>query len=274
VFHRKNNIILKSAEDISAIKESCMIVAGALTEVAKALKPGVTGLEIDKIAEEYILDMKAKPGFKGYGGFPGTLCVSVNEQVVHGIPTDRPFRETDIISVDCGSILNGYYGDSAFTFAMPEVNEDAMKLLNATNESLYLGIAQAKKGNRIGDIGYAVQSYTESLGYSVVRELVGHGIGRNLHEAPEVPNYGKRGRGVKIETGLVIAIEPMINMGRKEVVQSEDGWSIVTRDGKLSAHYEHTIAVTEEGPVKLSSHEGVLEAVKNNINLANISLKK
>lgn len=273
-FSRREMIILKNEEQINAIRESCMIVCGALTEVAKVIGPGVTGWEIDKLAEDYIRSQNAVPAFKGHGGFPGSLCISRNECVVHGIPSDEPFKEGDIVSVDCGSILNGYYGDSAYTFAIGEVHDEVKKLLDVTNQSLYLGIDQARVGNRIGDIGHAIQEYTERQHkYSVVRELVGHGIGENLHEPPEVPNYGKRGRGTKIELGLVIAIEPMINLGKKDIMQLRDGWSIVTRDKKPSAHFEHTIAVTEGGPVTLSDHTPVVEAIKNNVNLSHYSVK-
>lgn len=275
VFTKKRGIILKNPDQIESLRKSCLIVSGALTEVAKMLKPGVTGHQIDARAEEFIRDQGAVPGFKGHGGFPGTLCISPNDHVVHGIPTEKEFKDGDIVSVDCGSILNEYYGDSAFTFAVGEVSDEAKDLLEATNDSLYLGIEQAKKGNRIGDIGYAIQAYTEGeKGYSVIRELVGHGIGKNLHEPPEVPNYGKRGRGPKIEVGLVIAIEPMVNLGKRDIVQSRDGWSIITRDNMLSAHFEHTIAVTEDGPITLSDHSTVMEAVKNNGNLSDISVKK
>ena len=267
-------IILKNEGQIELIRKSCLIVCGALAEVAKIIKPGITGKEIDKRAEEYIRDQNAVPGFKGYGGFPGTLCISSNECVVHGIPNDKPFEEGDIVSVDCGAVQEGYYGDSAYTFAIGEVSDEIKLLLDATNQSLYLGIEQAVVGNRIGDIGFAIQEYTERQnGYSVVRELVGHGLGKNLHEAPEVPNYGKRGRGPKIEAGLVIAIEPMINLGRKEVTQDRDGWSIITRDRKPSAHFEHTIAVTADGPDILSDHSKIVEGIKNNVNLSHYSLK-
>ena len=234
----------------------------------------MTGLEIDKIAEEFIRDHGAVPAFKGYQGFPGTLCISPNECVVHGIPVDKEFADTDILSIDCGVLMNEYFGDSAFTFAMPGVSDEIMDLLNTSNESLYKGIEQAKVGNRIGDISNAIQQHAESQSYSVVRELVGHGIGKSLHEAPEVPNYGKRGRGTKIQSGLVIAIEPMINLGDKRVKQSKDGWTIVTRDGKPSAHYEHTIAVTDEKTETLSDHTLIAEAIKNNPEIRNISLKK
>ena len=267
-------VYYKTQEDIEHIRESCMLVSKTLAHVASILKPGVTGTQIDKEAETFILDHEAKPGFKGYNGFPATLCISPNEAVVHGIPTDKPFKETDIISIDCGSYLNGYFGDSAFTFAMKDVSEEVMELLVTTNESLYKGIEQAKVGNRIGDISSAIQTYNEERNYTVVRELVGHGIGKNLHEPPEVPNFGRRGRGPKIKDGLVIAIEPMINLGVKTVKQSDDGWTIVTKDAKPSAHYEHTIAVTLDGFDILSNHELITEAIKNNPQIRNISLKK
>jgi len=266
-------IYYKTAEDIEHIRESCLLVSKTLAHVASILKPGITGKKIDKEAENFILDHQAKPGFKGYRGFPGTLCISPNECVVHGIPTDEPFKEDDILSIDCGSFLNGYFGDSAFTFAMGGVNDEIMKLLVTTNESLYKGIEEAKADNRIGDIGYAIQSYTEAQNYNVVRELVGHGIGKNLHEPPEVPNYGRPGKGPKIKEGLVIAIEPMINMGVKGVKQASDGWTIITKDKKPSAHYEHTIAVTSEGADILSNHSYIEEAIKNNSEIRNISLK-
>ena len=273
-FSRRKMIILKNEEEIQSIRDSCMIVCGALTEVSKIIGPGVTGKEIDKVAESYIRDQGAVPGFLGYNCFPGTLCISINECVVHGIPKDEPFKEGDIVSVDCGSILNDYYGDSAYTFAIGEVSEEIKRLLDVTNNSLYLGIEQARIGNRIGDIGYAIQEYTERQeGFSVVRELVGHGVGKSLHEAPEVPNYGYRGRGTKIQEGLVIAIEPMINLGRKDIVQLKDGWSIVTRDRKPAAHFEHTIAVTSDGPKQLSDHSSVIEGIKNNPNLSHFSVK-
>jgi len=250
-----------------------MLVSKTLAHVASMLKPGITGKQIDKAAEEFILDHKAKPGFKGYRGFPGTLCISPNDAVVHGIPTDTPFKEDDILSIDCGSYLNGYFGDSAFTFAMNGVSDEVMKLLVTTNESLYKGIEQATKENRIGDIGHAIQKYNEAEDYSVVRELVGHGIGKNLHEPPEVPNYGRPGKGPKIKEGLVIAIEPMINMGQKGVKQASDGWTIITKDSKPSAHYEHTVAVKHDKVDILSDHSLIEEAIKNNPEIRNISLK-
>lgn len=267
-------IYYKTEEEIELIRQSCLLVSKTLAHVAGILKPGITGEDIDKEAESFIRDHNAVPGFKGYNGFPATLCISPNEGVVHGIPTNKAFDDDDIISIDCGAYLNGFFGDSAFTFAMPAVSEEVMDLLVTTNESLYKGIEQAVVGNRIGDIGNAIQKHTESRNYSVVRELVGHGIGKSLHEAPEVPNYGAKGRGVKIKEGLVIAIEPMINMGVKSVKQSSDGWTIITRDLKPSAHYEHTIAVTEEGPKILSDHSLITDALKNNPEIRNISSKR
>lgn len=265
---------LKSQEEIELIRLSCLLISKTLAHVASVLKPGMTGLEIDKLAETFIRDHGGVPAFKGYQGFPGTLCISPNEAVVHGIPSDKPFVETDILSVDCGVLMNDYYGDSAFTFAMPGVSDEVMHLLNTTNESLYKGIEAAKIGNRIGDISYAVQSYAEAEGFTVVRELVGHGIGKNLHEPPEVPNYGRRGNGPKIKSGLVIAIEPMINLGIKKVKTAKDGWTIVTKDGQPSAHYEHTVAITDEKTEPLSDHGLIMDAIKNNPEIRNISLKK
>lgn len=264
----------KTNEEIELIRESCLLVSKTLAHVASILKPGTTGLEIDKEAETFIRDHNAVPGFKGYNGFPGTLCISPNSGVVHGIPTNREFKDDDIVSIDCGSYMNGYFGDSAFTFAMPNVNDEVMQLLVTTNESLYIGIEEARVGKRIGDIGFAIQKYNESRNYSVVRELVGHGIGKNLHEKPEVPNYGRRGNGPKLKEGLVIAIEPMINMGVKGVKQSSDGWTIETKDNKPSAHYEHTVAVRTDKVDILSDHSYVVDAIKNNSEIRNISLKK
>lgn len=265
-------IYYKTPEDIEHIRESCLLVSKTLAHVASILKPGVSGKQIDKAAEEFILDHDAKPGFKGYRGFPGTLCISPNDGVVHGIPKDAEFQENDIISIDCGSYMNGYYGDSAYTFAMGGVDDEVMALLVTTRASLYQGIEQAIVGNRIGDISHAIQKYNEDRNYSVVRELVGHGIGKNLHESPEVPNFGRRGRGPKIKEGLVIAIEPMINLGVKGVKQSDDGWTVITKDSKPSAHYEHTVAVTRDGVDILSNHDYIDEAVKKNQEIKNISL--
>lgn len=261
-------IIYKTPEDIELIRESCLIVARALERVAEIIRPGISGLAIDKAAEEVVMDMGAVPAFKGYGGFPNTLCVSPNAVVVHGIPNEKEFQEGDIVSVDCGALKNGFYGDCAFTFALGTVSGEVQKLLKVTEESLYKGIDAARTGNRLGDIGYAIQDYTEGKnGYAVVREMVGHGVGRNLHEAPEVPNFGRRGRGLKLKEGLVLAIEPMINLGTKTILQANDGWTIFTKDLKPSAHFEHTIAVTSDGPVILSDHGLLKEALKKNPNI-------
>jgi len=236
-------LYLKTDEEIGLLRESNLLVSKTLAEIASLIKPGVTTLYLDKIAETYIRDNGGIPGFKGYGGFPSTLCTSVNEEVVHGFPSDYVLKEGDIISVDCGVILNGWYGDSAYTFAVGEIDESVKRLLDFTRESLEDGVKEAVAGNRVGDISWAVQNKAESGGYSVVRELVGHGLGKRLHEPPEVPNYGKRGTGPKMEKGLVICIEPMINMGRKETVQMRDGWTVKTIDGEPSAHFEYAVAV-------------------------------
>lgn len=264
----------KSAEEIELIRQSCLIVSAALARVAEIIRPGVTGLEIDTAAEEVIRDMGAVPGFKGHQGFPATLCVSRNECVVHGIPNDIPFEEGDIVSVDCGSIKEEFYGDSAYTFALGDVREEVLRLLEVTNESLYLGIAQAVEGKRIGDIAYAIQEHCERKNpYGIVRELVGHGVGKSLHEAPEVPNYGRRGSGTKLQEGMVIAIEPMVNLGVRQVMQTDDGWTILTKDRQPSAHFEHTVAIGKEAADVLSDHKGIELAVKNNPNLKEISKK-
>jgi methionyl aminopeptidase len=236
-------LYLKTDEEIGLLRESNMLVSKTLAEIALLIKPGVTTLYLDKVAETFIRDNGAEPAFKGYGGFPGTLCTSVNDEVVHGIPSDYVLKEGDIISVDCGVILNGWYGDSAYTFAVGEIDSDVRRLLDYTKESLDEGVKEAIAGNRVGDISWAVQNKAESGGFSVVRELVGHGLGKRLHEPPEVPNYGKRGTGPKMEKGLVICIEPMINLGKKETVQMSDGWTIRTVDGRPSAHFEYAIAV-------------------------------
>lgn len=236
-------LYLKTDEEIGLLRESNMLVSKTLAEIASLIKPGITTLYLDKIAETYIRDSGGIPGFKGYGGFPSTLCTSVNEEVVHGIPSEYVLKEGDIVSVDCGVILNGWYGDSAYTFAVGEIDESVRRLLDFTRESLEEGVKEAVAGNRVGDISWAVQSKAESGGFSVVRELVGHGLGKRLHEPPEVPNYGKRGTGPKMEKGLVICIEPMINMGRKETVQMRDGWTVKTIDGEPSAHFEYAVAV-------------------------------
>ncbi len=249
----------KSREEIELIRKSALLVSKTLGLMASIIKPGVVPLDLDKIAEEYIRDNGGTPGFLGLYDYPNTLITSVNEQVVHGIPTKRPLQDGDVVGVDCGVLMNGYYGDHAYTFAVGEISEDVKKLLKVTKESLYLGIEQAKTGNRIGDISFAIQSYTESHGYGVVRELVGHGLGKKMHEAPEVPNYGKRGKGPKLKDGIVIAIEPMINMGTRRVVQLDDGWTIVTADRKPSAHFEHDVAIVDGKPEILSTFDYIEE---------------
>lgn len=256
-------IYYKTEEEIELIKESSLLVAKTHAEVAKLIQPGVSTLVLDKIAEEFIRDNGGVPAFKGYSGFPNTLCVSPNEQVVHGIPTNDPIESGTILSLDCGVKKNGFFGDSAFTYEVGEVAKDVKELLKITRESLYKGIEVAVAGNRIGDIGYAIQNHAEKNGFTVVRELVGHGVGVNLHESPEVPNYGKRGRGIKLHEGLVIAIEPMINMGVKEINQLNDGWTIKTADLKPSAHFEHTIVVRKGKAEILSSFDCIDKVLKN-----------
>lgn len=255
----------KTSEEIELVRESSLLVAKTLAEVAKIIKPGITTLAIDKVAEEFIRDNYALPAFKGYNGFPNTLCISVNTQVVHGIPGKYELKEGDIVSVDCGVLKNKYYGDSAYTFAVGEVKESVLQLLKVTRECLYKGIEMAVIGKRVGDIGEAIQSHAEKNGYSVVRELVGHGVGRSLHESPEVPNYGKRGTGQKLQRGIVIAIEPMINLGKKEVKQENDGWTITTTDGFPSAHYEHTVAVGKEKADILSTFKYIEDVLKEKV---------
>ena len=254
-------IYLKTDEEIELLRAANQIVARTLAEVAKVIAPGVTTLKLDTIAEEYIRSQGAVPGFKGYGGFPGTLCVSVNENVVHGIPSNYALREGDIVSVDCGAVKDGYNGDSTYTFCVGEVDEEVKRLLRTTKESLYIGIEHAVEGNRIGDIGHAIQEYCEKRGYGVVREMCGHGVGRKLHEDPDVPNYGRKGTGPLIKNGMVIAIEPMINMGSKNIVIERDGWTTRTKDRKPSAHYEHTIAIHHGKPDIPSSFQYVEEVL-------------
>lgn len=246
-------IRIKTDEEVELIRESSLLVGRTLAEVAALIKPGVTTLQLDTIAEEFIRDNGAEPGFKGYGGFPNTLCASLNEAVVHGIPNDRPLENGDVISLDCGVLKNAFYGDSAFTFEVGEVAPEIQKLLSVTKECLTLAIEQAVTGKRIGDIGAAIQTHAEANGFGVVRELVGHGLGRELHEAPEVPNYGRRGNGPRLVDGIVLAIEPMINLGTREVLTDEDGWTIVTKDRKVSAHFEHDIVVRKGKADILSS---------------------
>jgi len=238
---------LKTEEELHLIRNSALVLAKAHGEVAKMIRPGVKTSELDKVAESFIRDHGGKPSFKNYHGFPATLCISVNEVVVHGFPGSYELKEGDIIAVDCGVELQGYHSDSAYTYPLPGVSPEVLNLLERTYESLLIGISAAKAGSRTGDIGHAIQNYVESFGYGVVRELVGHGVGKNLHEEPEVPNYGKKGNGPKLLDGLVIAIEPMINMGTFKVKTLKDGWTVVTADGKPSAHFEHTIVVRPWG---------------------------
>lgn len=255
-------IYLKSDEEIELLRISNQIVAKTLAEVAKLVKPGVTTAELDKIAEEFIRDNGAVPGFLGYSGFPASLCTSVNDQVVHCIPSKKVFLEDgDIISVDCGAYINGFHGDSAYTFPVGNVQTDIMDLLRTTKESLYLGIEQAVEGKRIGDIGFAVQNHCEAKGYSVVREMIGHGVGKNLHEEPQVPNYGRKGNGVLLKSGMTIAIEPMINMGKRQLVFEKDGWTTRTIDGKPSAHFEHSIAIRKGKADILSTFEYIEQVI-------------
>ena len=251
-------IFVKTGEEIELLRESNRLVGMTLGEMAKHIRPGISTLELDRIAEEFIRSHGAEPGFLGYGGFPNTLCISVNDVVVHGIPSEQCIlKEGDIVSIDCGTLKNGFYGDSAYTFEVGEVDEEIRKLLRVTKESLYQGIEKAVAGMRIGDIGHAVQSYCEAAGFSVVRELVGHGVGRDLHEDPQVPNYGHRGQGVKLKEGMVIAIEPMICLGKRHIYQEADGWTIRTRDRKAAAHFEHTVAIGPNGADILSTFEDV-----------------
>ena len=252
---------LKTAEEIALIRESALVVSRTLGMIASEIKPGVTGLYLDKLAEAFIRDHGAEPGFLGMYDFPNTLNISPNAQVVHGIPNEQPFEEGDIVSVDCGALKNGFYGDHAYTFALGEVEPETVKLLEVTKASLYEGIRQFKAGNRVGDVGYTIQNYCESHGYGVVRELVGHGLGKKLHESPEMPNYGKRGRGKKFQEGMVVAIEPMINRGTRRIKQLRDGWTILTADGQPSAHFEHDVALIDGKPELLSTFGYIYEAL-------------
>ena len=254
-------IITKNKEELELMRESAQIVSRTLGIIAKEIKPGVTTLQLDKIAEEYIRSQDAIPGFLGLYDFPNTLCVSPNAQVVHGIPNDKPLEEGDIISVDCGAVKNGFYGDHAYTFEVGEVAPEIKQLLKVTKESLYLGIKEFKLGNRVGDVGYAIQKHAEDHGYGVVRELVGHGLGTKMHEDPEMPNYGRRGRGKKFIEGMAVAIEPMINLGTKRIKQLRDGWTILTADGKPSAHFEHDVALVDGNPQLLSTFDYIYESL-------------
>ncbi|MBO4866896.1 MAG: type I methionyl aminopeptidase [Ruminococcus sp.] len=245
-------ICIKSNKELEKMRKAGLITAGALKAAGEALRPGMTTHELDKVVEKYILSHGAKPGFKGYGGFPAAACISVNDEVIHGIPGSRKILEGDIVSVDTGAFVDGYHGDSCKTFACGKISDDVQALLDSTEQSLYEAIKMVKPGVRIGDIGAAIQKYNEDRGFSVVREYCGHGLGRDLHEDPEVPNYGKAGHGVRLQAGMVICIEPMINMGGAGIKVLPDGWTVKTLDGKWSAHFEHTIAVTQDGCVILS----------------------
>jgi methionyl aminopeptidase len=254
-------IITKTLEEIELMRESALIVSKTLGMLAQEVKPGVTTLHLDGLAETFIRDHDAVPGFLGLYDFPNSLCMSPNAQVVHGIPNDIPLEEGDIISIDCGALKNEFYGDHAYTFEVGEVAPEIKKLLKVTKESLYKGIEAFKKGNRVGDVGYAIQKYTEDHGYGVVRELVGHGLGRKMHEDPEMPNYGKRGRGKKFIEGMVVAIEPMINRGTHRIKQLNDGWTILTKDGEPSAHFEHNVALVNGKPELLSTFKYIYDAL-------------
>ena len=260
-------INIKTSEDIEQMKVSALMVGDTLAELARVMKPGMTTLELDKIAEEYIRSRGAVPTFKGYNGFPASLCISINEVVVHGIPGKREIREGDVISIDCGCTFNNWVGDSAYTFALKGVKQEDIQLLEVTKASLYKAIDLCKVGNRLGDIGFAVQSYCESYGYGIVRELCGHGLGHVMHEEPSVLNYGRRGTGAKLREGMTIAIEPMVTLGNKEVVFHNDGWTCTTVDNSTAAHYEHDVAITRQGPVVLSSFSSIEEAIRSNTNL-------
>jgi len=261
-------VLYKTSDEVSLIRVSSLLVGDTLAEVASAIRPGIKTIDLDKLAEDYIRSFDALPAFKGYNGFPYSLCISVNAEVVHGLPGKRELKEGDIVSVDCGVVKDGYFGDSAYTFAVGEISEIANKLISVTKGCLEKGVSRAKAGNRIGDISAAVQDHAEANGFSVVRELVGHGIGKKLHEKPEVPNYGKSGTGMMLKAGIVMAIEPMINAGKKGVIQLDDGWTIITSDRMPSAHFEHTVAIGDNGPDVLSTFEKIEKAEFNNINLS------
>ena len=254
-------IITKTRDEIELMRESALIVSKTLGMLAKEVKPGVTTLQLDKLAEDFIRSEGAIPGFLGLYDFPNTLCMSPNDQVVHGIPNKTPLKEGEIISIDCGALKNEFYGDHAYTFAVGEIKPEVQKLLDVTRESLYVGIRELKVGNRVGDVGFAIQKFTEDHGYGVVRELVGHGLGRVMHEDPEMPNYGRRGRGKKFIEGMVVAIEPMTNMGTHKIRQHNDGWTITTLDGKPSAHFEHDVAIINGNPEILSTFKYVHDAL-------------
>ena len=256
-----NMSLIKTSEEIELIRESAQLVSKTLGMLASEIKPGINTLYLDNLAESFIRDHKGVPGFLGLYDFPNTLCISPNSQVVHGIPNKEIIKEGDILSIDCGVLKNGYYGDHAFTFPVGEVDKEILQLLETTKQSLYVGIEQFKLGNRVGDVGYAIQNYNESKGYGVVRELVGHGLGKEMHEKPEMPNYGKRGSGKKFKEGMVVAIEPMINMGTPNINQLNDGWTILTRDNKPSAHFEHNIAIVNGKPKLLSTFDYIYDSL-------------
>ncbi|RNC83601.1 MAG: type I methionyl aminopeptidase [Balneola sp.] len=264
-------IYLKSESEIDKMRESAQLVSRTLGQVGKYIEPGVTTGKLDRIAEDYIKANNARPAFKGYGPsnnpFPGTLCISVNEEVVHGIPGDRVLNEGDVVSVDCGVEKDGYFGDHAFTFAVGDCDDEVLNLLRTTLESLYLGIEHAVHGNRMGDIGSSIQSHCEKEGFGVVKDLVGHGLGKSLHEDPSVPNYGRKGKGERLRSGMTLAIEPMINMGSWKVKTLKDGWTVVTADGKVSAHFEHDIVVREGSAEILSTFDYIAELSKNQDNV-------
>ena len=252
---------LKTTEQIELIRESALIVSKTLGMIAGEIRPGITTIELDKMAEIFIRDHNAEPGFLGLYGFPNTLCVSPNEEIVHGIPNNIPLNDGDILSVDCGVLKNGFYGDHAYPFEVGEVPQETKRLLEVTKKSLYIGISNFKLGNRVGDLGFSIQKYTEKNGYGVVRELVGHGLGEKMHEDPEIPNYGKPGTGKKFQDGMVIAIEPMINQGSKEIQKLNDGWTIITKDKKPSAHFEHNVALINGKPQLLSTFKYIYETI-------------
>ena len=254
-------IQIKSAEEIELMRQSALVVSKTLGMLASEIKEGVTTKHLDTLAEDYIRSLGALPGFKGLYDCPSTLLCSVNDAVVHGLPTDIPLKNGDIVSIDCGSLMNGFYGDHAYTYEIGEISEDTKKLIEVTKESLYVGINQFRLGNRVGDVGFAIQKYCEAQGYGVVRELVGHGLGRKMHEDPQMPNYGRRGRGKKFVNGMVVAIEPMINMGTHKVKQLKDGWTVVTKDGLPSVHFEHDIALVNGQPEILSTFKYVHQAL-------------
>ena len=266
----RNMIIYKTPQEIEIMREAAQVVSRTLGKVAEEIKIGITPKYLDQLAEDYIRSQKAIPGFLGLYGCPSTLLISVNEQVVHGLPTERPLQDGDIVSVDCGAIFEGYYGDHAYTFEIGNVKPEVKKLLQVTKECLYLGIEQCVTGNRIEDIGWAIQTHAEKHGYGVVRDLVGHGLGKTLHEDPQVPNYGRRGDGAKLKEGMVIAIEPMINLGKRQITVDKDGWTIRTQDRKASAHFEHTVGVGKDGPQILTTFSYIEEVLKTSTGLLNI----